>query len=76
MFAGVDPGVPPVAQAPPPTRGLSSSRRYRRAVRFFCEILKTVPRGDPAEVEEASASSSDDCATCVDLWCDRRRVRL
>jgi len=55
---------------------------YRAAVaaggtlRSYCGILETVPRGDPAEVEEARASSADDCATCVDLWHGRRWVRL
>jgi hypothetical protein len=45
-------------------------------VRSYCGILETVPRGDPADVEEALESSADDCATCVDLWHARRWVRL
>ncbi|RHW26296.1 hypothetical protein D0Z08_15155 [Nocardioides immobilis] len=45
-------------------------------VRSCCGILETVPRGDPADVEEAVDSRADDCATCADLWHGRRWVRL
>lgn len=45
------------------------------SVRSYCGILE-IPRGDPADVEEAVESRADDCATCIDLWHGRRWVRL
>jgi len=65
-----------------PRRHLFPLEDYRAAVatggavRSYCGILETVPKGNPAEVEEAIESSEDDCATCVDLWHGRRWVRL
>jgi hypothetical protein len=65
-----------------PRRHLFPLEDYRAAtitggtVRSYCGLLETVPRRYPSHVEEAVESSADDCATCVDLWHGRRRVRL
>ncbi len=72
----------PVREYRRPRKHLFPLEDYRAAiasggaVRSYCGIVETVPRGDPDAVEEASEESLDDCATCVDLWRDRRWVRL
>lgn len=72
----------PIREYRRPRNHLFPLEDYRAAiasggtVRSYCGILEAVRRGNPAEVEEASEASADDCATCVDLWRDRRLVRM
>ncbi|RHW23941.1 hypothetical protein D0Z08_27240 [Nocardioides immobilis] len=45
-------------------------------VTSFCGIEVNLLRGDAAVVVEATEPGVEDCITCVDVWRQRRLVRL
>lgn len=45
-------------------------------VRSFCGLDRALSPDDPADVQEATTPQADDCETCIDVWRERRLIRL
>ena len=63
-------------------RHLYPLEEFREAVAIggfvssFCGFDVELLRGRGSDVEEATEPAVDDCITCVDIWRERRLVRL